>query len=180
MPSGAPHQWLVEPDNGDELSTCPMVFTSDVGTLEWREGEPEAVRAYLLKGGMLWVDDFWGDEAWGYWLAELARVLDPERYPVVEIPPDHPILTYPYLIEPWQMTNISNWKATGQTTEQDVPPVPRYRAVFDEHDGLMVLMTHNTDVFDAWEMEADAGFFDAFAGRGYGFGLNVLLHVMSH
>ena len=42
-------------------------------------------------------------------------------------------------------------------------------------------MTHNTDVADAWEREADdPRFFDQFSPDGYGLGINVLLHSMSH
>ena len=35
-------------------------MATDVGTLEFDDAEVTALRAYLLKGGFLWVDDFWG------------------------------------------------------------------------------------------------------------------------
>lgn len=176
-----PMQWIVNASaDGDALSTCPLVFTSDVGTLEWLPGEPERIRAYLLKGGTLWVDDFWGPDAWRFWEAELARVLDPARYPVVDVPDDHPILTYPYIVGRWQMTNAPRWRGTGGDTTEQGQTEPVFRAVFDDYGRLMVLMTHNTDVFDGWEQEAYRGFFAEFAGRSYGLGVNVLLHVMTH
>ncbi len=37
------------------------------------------LREYLLKGGFLWVDDFWGDAAWEQWVEEIQRVLPPRR-----------------------------------------------------------------------------------------------------
>ena len=45
----------------------------------------------------------------------------------------------------------------------------------------MVVMTHNTDVADAWEREGeDPGFFYQFSPDGYAVGINVLLHAMTH
>ncbi len=38
--------------------------------------------AYLLKGGFVWVDDFWGTYAWNNWVSQLARVLPPADYPI--------------------------------------------------------------------------------------------------
>ena len=158
-----------------------MVFTSDVGTLVFLPGEAERLRDYLLKGGVLWVDDFWGPQSWEQWTAEIGRVLDPHTYPIVDVPEDHAIFAYPYVNPSWQMTNLSRWRASGgtETSEQDQPN-ESIRAIFDERGGLMVLMTFNTDVFDAWEKEADNGFFDAFATQGFGMAVNVVLHVMSH
>jgi len=53
--------------------------------------------------------------------------------------------------------------------------------IFDERGRIMVAMTHNTDIQDAWEREADdPRFFETFAPDGYSLGVNVLLYAMSH
>ena len=44
----------------DALFQCPFVIASDVGTIGLTDAEAERLRLYLLKGGFLWVDDFWG------------------------------------------------------------------------------------------------------------------------
>ena len=51
--------------------------------------EPEVanLRDYLLKGGFLWVDDFWGSAAWEHWAREIGRVLPPAEFPIFDIPP---------------------------------------------------------------------------------------------
>ena len=49
------------------------------------------VRDYLLKGGFLWADDQWGTWAWESWVQQIGRILPPERYPLVDITPDHPV-----------------------------------------------------------------------------------------
>jgi hypothetical protein len=44
-----------------------------------------------VKGGFLWVDDFWGTPAWNQWSAEIGRVLPPSEYPIIDLPLDHPL-----------------------------------------------------------------------------------------
>ena len=58
----------------DALFQCPYLHMEDVGTASFNEREVEALRDYLLKGGFLWVDDFWGRYAWADWVAEIGRV----------------------------------------------------------------------------------------------------------
>ena len=51
----------------------------------------EGLRDYLLKGGFLWVDDYWGPYAWEDFAREIAKVLPPGQYPIKDLTPDHPI-----------------------------------------------------------------------------------------
>jgi hypothetical protein len=45
----------------------------------------------------------------------------------------------------------------------------------------MVLMTHNTDIADAWEREGeDFQFFNLFSPRGYSVGINIAIWSMTH
>ena len=55
------------------------------------EPEVKGLRDYLLAGGFLMIDDFWGSAEWANFEAEVKRVL-PE-YPIIEIPLDHPVFT---------------------------------------------------------------------------------------
>src|SRR5688572_25029690 len=57
----------------DLLFSCPFVFMSDVGTTGFDDLEVDRLRDYLLAGGFLYVDDFWGDEAWQHWSAEIGK-----------------------------------------------------------------------------------------------------------
>ena len=54
----------------------------DVGTIAFSDEEVRALRAYLLKGGFLWVDDYWGELRVGQvGVEQMARVLPPAEYP---------------------------------------------------------------------------------------------------
>lgn len=168
----------------DALFQCPFVQMSDVGTLRFADAEVEALRSYLLKGGFLWVDDFWGSVAWDTWASQLARVLPPSEFPIQDVPLDHPIFRQMFeVLEVPQIPSIQFWRGSGGATSErgSDSAEPHLRGVFDRHGHLMVLMTHNTDIADAWEREGeDPQFFYSFSPAGYALGINVLLYAMAH
>ena len=50
------------------------------GALVFSEEEVVALRRYLLNGGFLMVDDFWGDDEWENFYEQIKRVF-PDREP---------------------------------------------------------------------------------------------------
>ena len=46
--------------------------------------EAEALRTYVLKGGFLWADDFWGEYAWQAWIDQLGKALPPEFHKALD------------------------------------------------------------------------------------------------
>ncbi|MEX2284470.1 MAG: DUF4159 domain-containing protein [Gemmatimonadota bacterium] len=161
---------------------CPFLFTSDVGTATFDIEEVQHLRNYLLKGGFLWVDDFWGDYAWDNWVGEIQRVL-PE-FSIVDLPLDHGLFSVFYQVPVIpQIPAISFWRRSGGGTSERAyeSATPHIRAIFDQKGRILVLMSHNTDIADGWEREAeDEDFFYSFTGKGYGVGINVVLWALSH
>src|SRR5512132_1327763 len=51
---------------GPELSGCPWVMMSAPGAAAIDDKEADDLRTYLLKGGFVWVDDFWGSYQWDH------------------------------------------------------------------------------------------------------------------
>jgi hypothetical protein len=181
---GEPNHYVVRLTD-DELFQCPFAIASDVGTIGLTLEEAQRLRQYLLKGGFLWVDDFWGPLAWEQWMHEFSKVLPPEEFPIEDVPLDDPIFQSQFIVEKVpQITNIQFWRATrGQETSERGADsaVPHFRAVRDHHHRIMVVMTHNTDIADSWEREGeDPAFFYQFSPDGYAVGVNVLLHAMTH
>lgn len=164
------------------LYQCPFLFASDVGTINFLDAELEGLRSYLLKGGFLWVDDFWGPKALEQWQIEIARVLP--NHQAVELPLDHPIFKTFYNVKKVpQIPAISFWLSTnGLTAERGgVSREPKIYGIHDEGGRLMVLMSHNTDIADGWEREGEnADFFATFSGPGYAVGVNVVIWAMTH
>jgi hypothetical protein len=166
------------------LFRCPVLYLEDVGTARFSDAEVEALRAYLLKGGMIEADDFWGTFAWNQWVEEIGRVLPPSRYPIFDIPPDHAIMHTLYDVKAVeQVSNIRFWMQTrGNVSERgsDSPQV-NFRGIQDEHGRLMVVMAHNTDIPDTWEREGESKeYFDRFSPNGYAVGVNIMIYAMTH
>jgi hypothetical protein len=181
---GQPNHWVVRLTD-PTLFNCPFTMASDAGTIGLTPQEADRLREYLLKGGFLWVDDFWGTAAWEHWTAEIRKVLPAGDYPIVDVPPNDPIFKSQYsMTEVPQITNIQFWRGVGgsSTSERGADSEhAHFRVIRDRQGRIMVVMTHNTDIADSWEREGeDAGFFRQFSPNGYAFGINVLLHAMTH
>jgi uncharacterized protein DUF4159 len=166
------------------LAHCIVLHFEDAGTIRLSPDEVQSLRAYLLKGGFLTVDDFWGTQAWEQWTEEISRVL-PE-YPIVDLPLDHPILHTLYDVkEIEQVSSIQFWyRSNGGVSERawsnDSPHV-NFRGISDERGRLMVVMMHNTDIPDTWEREGEnREYFERYSPNGYAIGVNVVLYAYTH
>jgi hypothetical protein len=157
-------------------------MATDVGTLQFSAEEAIKLRDYLLKGGFLWVDDFWGSRAWQQWSSEMRQVL-PE-YSILDVPADHSIRHAMFDIPQIpQVTSINFWRRSGGITSERGPDSPsaNFRMIADDKGRIMVLMTHNTDIGDSWEREGeDREFFLQFSPNGYALGINAVLDALTH
>jgi hypothetical protein len=181
-PSGEPNHLVVRLTD-QELFQCPFVMMTEVGTVYFSPDEAQRLREYLIKGGFLWADDFWGSYAWDHWASEFSKVLPPAEYPVRDLALDHAIFHSQFALKRVpQIPSINYFAWSGGTSERGADSaVPHARGIADAEGRLLVLATHNTDVGDSWEREADdPTYFYRFSVEGYGFGINVLLYAMAH
>jgi hypothetical protein len=166
------------------LYHCPILFMEDVGTIHFTDEEVEHLRAFLLKGGFLYVDDFWGSRAWIQWAREIGRVLPPDQYPIFNIPLDHAIMHTLYDVKKIeQVSAIQFWtRSRGTVSERGRDsPHANFRGIADERGRLMVVMTHNTDISDTWEREGEnKEYFARYSPEGYAIGVNIVLYGMTH
>jgi hypothetical protein len=179
-----PQQWVVRLTD-DALFNCPYTVASDVGTIGMTQPEADRLRLYLLKGGFLWVDDFWGTAAWLQWTRELSKALPPSEFPIEDVPLSDPIFSSQFnVLKIPQITNIQYWRGVGGSNTQERgadSPHADFRAIRDPQGRIMVVMTHNTDVADSWEREGeDPAYFYQFSPDGYALGINVLLYALTH
>jgi Domain of unknown function (DUF4159) len=168
----------------DVMFECPFIMMTEVGSASINEEEAARLRLYLQKGGFLWADDFWGTYAWEWWTAQFSRVLPPDEYPIVDLPPNHPLFSAQFQISKVpQIASIGHWASTGGGTSErgEDSAVAHARAVLDKHGNIMVLMTHNTDLGDSFEREGDdPQYFYQMSVPGYAFGINTLLYALTH
>jgi hypothetical protein len=179
---GTPNYYVVRASD-DQLFNCPVIFASDAGTIGFTEPQTVRLRQYFLKGGFLWADDFWGSYAWEVFESEMRKVFPPSQYPIVDLPLSHPLWRTQFEMKDGapQISAIGNWQR-GVLSERGADSAEVHvRAIFDDQNRIMVLITHNTDFGDSYEREGDnPDYFYQMSVPGYAFGINTLLYAMTH
>ncbi len=161
-----------------ELYRYPFLYALEVGDMALTDPEVAGLRRYLLAGGFLVIDDFWGTLQWMNFESEIRRVL-PE-YDIVDLPLDHPLFNAFYNItEIVQVPNVDLGIAGGRTWERD-GYTPSVRGIFDDDGRLMVVINWNTDLGDAWEWAENPYYPLKFSTFAYQMGLNLIVYGMSH
>jgi hypothetical protein len=164
-----------------KLFDYPFLYLIEPGRMLLRDDEVRALRRYLLNGGFLMVDDFWGEDEWENLENEMRRVF-PDRKPQ-ELPLEHPIFHCVYdLKEKPQVPSIHAWLGSGRTYERWDAETPHYRALFDDNGRMMAIICHNTDLGDGWEREGEnEDYFHEFSEKkAYPMGINIVVYAMTH
>ena len=180
----------------ERLFDYPFLYMIEPGALEFSEDEVKTLRRYLLNGGFLMVDDFWGEYQWRNFYEQIKRVF-PDREPE-ELKLDHEIFRCVYrLKEKPQVPSIHSWQWSGGLTWEDHGPgsnvtwedhhfgdtrTVHYKGIFDDKARMMVIICHNTDLGDGWEREGeDPGYFHEFSEKkSYPMGINIVTYAMTH
>jgi hypothetical protein len=187
------------------LFDYPWIYMVEVGRLRIKDEEIPILRKYLLNGGVLMADDFWGQKQWDNFEYEIKRVL-PERE-FKDLPLDHPIFHCVFDIKVPSLNKLQtpnyrqgirsldpNDRDYGVTWEYYHDDYDNYdrngegaknmhvRAIFDDKGKIIVIATHNCDNGDSWEREGEEdGFFHEFSEkRGYPLGINIIFYLMTH
>lgn len=168
----------------DNLADYPFLYMVEPGALTFRETEVEALRSYLLNGGFLMIDDFWGEEEWENLNYELKRVFPDREFH--DLPIEHPIFHIVFdLKEKPQVPSLYRAlqnQGTGITWEREDAKEVHYRGIFDDQGRMMVIICHNTDLGDGWEQEGQSEwYFREFAEKkAYPMGINIIVYAMTH
>ena len=168
---------LTDPD----LFNYPFIYMLEVGRLVFSDEEVKALRKYLLNGGFLMVDDFWGEAEWANFYREIKRVF-PNREPQ-EIPLSDEIFRAVFVLkERPQIPGIHAWLSYGITYEREDAKQVHYKALYDDQGRMMAIICHNTDLGDGWEEEAtNPDYFHQFSEKyAYPLGINIVFYAMTH
>ena len=155
----------------------PFLYALEVGDMYMTEAEAQGLRDYLMAGGFLMIDDFWGTWEWANFEAEIRRVL-PE-FPVVDVPLDHPIFNTVYNIEEIVQVPAINNAQGGPTWERDGYEA-QVKGIFDENGRLMVIINWNTDIGDAWEWAESPYYPLRYSTYAIEITVNIIVYAMSH
>ena len=176
-------EYVVVRITDDALFQCPYVLMEDAGTAFFSEQEVQRFREYFLKGGFAFVSDYWGPLAKAQFDDQIGRVLPHGKYPIIDLPMDHPIWRTQFeLTHLPQMPSIQSWRRTRGVAERGVSVGNQSaRAVVDDKGRIMVVMIHDDDIPDGWEREGeDPEYFYRFSPDAYSVGIDVVLYALTH
>ena len=168
----------------ETLNQHPFIYLVEPGELRFKSDEVIALRKYLLKGGFLMVDDFWGEREWQNFAREMKRVF-PNREPQ-ELPLDHTVFQCFYrMTEKPQVPNVGlgiESEFHGITWEQNDAKEAHYRGLTDDDGRLMAIFCHNTDLGDGWERCAISEFYqkEFCEKKATPIGVNIVVYALTH
>jgi hypothetical protein len=162
----------------DSIFDYPFLYALEMG----RNGGPyfsprelDNLREYLLRGGFMLIDDFWGTRQWDAFYSAFSQVF-PDRE-IIELQPDHEIFRTFYDIDGPQMIPVIG--NPDNRPEQDVDRASNH-AVLDDFGRVMVLINWNSDMGDGWEHTYDPAYPTRYANLAYQLGINYLIYSMTH
>jgi hypothetical protein len=167
----------VNPDDGDDIFNWPWLVVGEMGDWKLTDAQIARVREYLLRGGFLMMDDFWGTREWNRFMDSMALIF-PDR-PIVEIEDKDPIFHIVYdLKDRYQIPG--QWALRQGTTYRDDGEIPHWRGVYDDRGRLMIAMSFNSDIGDSWEWADDPGYPERYSALGIRIGVNDVIYSMTH
>ena len=170
-------------DDEDDVYNWPWLCAGEMGDWKLTDAQAAKLREYLLRGGFLMLDDFWGDEEWDRFEESMQRVF-PDRE-IVELDNADAIFHTIYdLDDRYQIAG--EWALGRGTTYRNPGPPPnggqtaRWRGIYDDHNRLMVAITFNSDIGDSWEWADDPHYPEKYSALGIRIGVNYVVYSMTH
>lgn len=166
-------------NDGDDVFNWPFLMVAMPGSWDLTAAQAEKLREYLLRGGFLLADSFFGDQEWACFTESLHRVF-PDR-PVIELTDDHPLFSVVYDFTDRQQ--IRNWRTLdccGGHRGGDSGIEPHWRAILDDDGRIMVAMSFNNDMGDSWQHADDPRYPQEDSHMGLRLGVNYAIYSMTH
>lgn len=168
----------VDLDDGDDVFNWPFLVASNVGSWSLSDAQAQKLREYLLRGGFLLCDSYFGTREWAGFEVTLRKVF-PDR-PVIDLPDDHPIFTTVYdLKQRTQVRNMRSLRGRGVGYRDD-GAIPHWRAILDDDGRVMVMMTFNNDLGDSWQYADNPVYPQEDSNLGIRLGVNFAVYDMTH
>jgi hypothetical protein len=165
-------------DDGDDVFNWPWLAAGEMGDWKLTESQAKQLREYLLRGGFLMLDDFWGPEEWARF-DESMKLVFPDRE-IVEIDNEDPIFHTVYdLNDRYQI--LGQWALGGSWQNYRVRGnAAQWKGIYDDHGRVMVTMSFNSDIGDSWEWADDPRYPEKFSALGMRIGVNDVIYAMTH
>ena len=167
----------VNPDDTDDFFNWPWLCAGEMGDWKLTAEQAATLREYLLRGGFLLLDDFWGPEEYARFDQSMKMVF-PDR-PIVDIDGNNPIFHIVFdLDERYQVPGM--WALRGQMAFRAAGTVPHWMGISDDRGRVMVAIAFNNDLGDSWEWADDPRYPEKYSALGLRLAVNYVLYSMTH
>ncbi len=170
----------------EQMRHYPFIYMIEPGHIDISEEQAKIMRDYMLNGGFIMVDDFWGDDEWEQFHVALKMIWPDRDYEELEL--DHEIfhMVFDLPVKP-QIPSVGiamSGRFRGFTHEWNKPgsETPHFRAIYDDKKRICMLICFNTDLGDGWEEEGtDPWYFQTFSEKyAYPLGINIVMYALTH
>ena len=170
----------VNPDDADDIDYWPFMLVGLAASWQLTDEQAANLREYLLRGGFLFCDSFFGSRNWAVFVESLQKIF-PDR-PIVDLSDDntvfHTVFDLPHMTQV-QIPNMNSLMGGGTGYLSD-GAVPHWRGVFDDHGRLVILIAFNNDVMDGWQWADDPRYPSVEANLSLKIGVNVVMYALTH
>ncbi len=164
-------------DDRGEVFNYPWLYAVFVGEWDLSDDQVKTLREYLLRGGFLFCDDFWGTPDWEVFMGSMKRIF-PDR-PIVDLPDSDAIFHTVYdLDDRYQVPG--QWAIRTGVPFRNDGYVAHWRGIYDDKRRLMVAMSFNSDLGDSWEWADSPVYPEQYSALGVRIGVNYLVYSMTH
>jgi hypothetical protein len=152
-----------------QLMKYPIAYFSEPGYWQPTEEDVANLRAYILKGGFIIIDDF-RQQHWFNLQDQMKRVLPDAQWLPVQ-------------------PGSAVWDSFFRIDENDLqmpgiygPPI-QYLGLFEDNDPtkrLMVMANYNNDIGDAWQWSGTGLVAIDLSNEAYKLGVNYVMYALTH
>jgi Domain of unknown function (DUF4159) len=165
-------------EDGDDVFDWPYLIVGLAGYWELTEEHTDKLRDYLLRGGFLFCDSFFGSGQWEGFAEGMRRVF-PGRE-IIDLPDDHPIFHTVYDLDAQgQLPNMNALLGGGRGYLSD-GATPHWRGIVDDSGRVMVAIAFNNDVSDSFQWADDPDYPAESAALGLRVGVNFAVYARTH
>jgi len=176
---GAP----IQPRITDDIFASPLLYVVEAEQVSLTPAEARRLREYIDRGGMIWMDDFHGEDEWTHVMREIRKILPSAKAQPLTL--DHEIFHLFYNIREilqaclvYLGEHCTEDPATCDTKESP-DDFPDIEGIY--HEGRLVfVLTHGFDIGDGIEWLLDSKYPVRFSKFAIEFSTNVILYALSH
>jgi hypothetical protein len=169
---------VVALDDDDDAFNFPWIYAVQVGEWGLTEKEGAKLRDYIQRGGFFMADDLHGNSEWGEFVKRI-RYAFPDR-DIVELTDDDAYFHSVFDITERPQVPGAEHLSEGCKNCSDNGRGAHWRAIKDDKGRIVVAISHNSDLGDAWEFADSPYYPEKESALAIRIAVNDVIYAMTH